>query len=96
MKHLLKFTEWQSITGKWHTGDVSSLGDKSNAWWHVPRMLDIPLTDYILLLRDKFNAYNFEYFSSSDLLLWDWKSYEDCHKFTLFVNREARKRNFLV
>lgn len=97
MSHLLKYTEWQSGTGDWYTGDVSKLSEDSNAWWHVPRMLNISLTDYILLLKDKFHAVDFKFFPENNcLLLWRWKNYNDCHNFTLFVNREAKKRKFFI
>ena len=96
MSHLMKYTEWQSITGKWHTGDVADLGHGSNFWWHPARMLNLELTDYILLLKDKFNAINFSYDINNNVLFWDWKDYKDCHTFTLFINREARKRKFFI
>ena len=96
MSHLLKFSEWQSPTGKWHCNDVSDLGAGSGYWWHVPRMLGIELPKYILFLKDKFNATNFSYSIEHDLLLWDWNNYDDCHKFVLFVNKEAKKRKFFI
>ena len=97
MSHLMKFTEWQSAgTGEWHTGDLSDLAHGSNYWWNVPRMLNISLTEYILLLKDKFNAFNFRYNSKTNVLFWSWPSYADCHSFTIFVNKEARKRKFFI
>lgn len=95
MSHLLKFTEWQS-GDKWHTGDTSDLAHGSNYWWNVPRMLGIELSDYILLLKNKFNATNFHYNPKYNVLLWDWNSYSDCHRFTLYVNKEAKNRQFFV
>ena len=96
MSHLMKFTEWQSPSGKWFTGDVSDLGNGSNYWWYPARMLGLELTDYILLLKNKFNAINFSYNSKYNVLFWDWENYKDCHNFTLFINKEARKRKFFI
>ena len=96
MSHLMKFTEWQSAGNKWHTGDVSNLALGSNYWWNVPRMLNMELTDYVLLLKNKFNAKNFTYTKESNVLLWDWENYADCHRFTIFVNTEAKKRKFFI
>lgn len=96
MSHLLKLTEWQTITGKWYTGDVSDLAAGSNNWWLIPRMLNVPLTDYILLLKDKFHANNFYYNMKQNFLTWDWPTRKECHNFTLYVNKEARKRKFFV
>lgn len=96
MSHLMKFTEWQSASGNWRSNDVSDLAHGSGYWWYVPRMLNMPLTDYVLFLKDNFNAVNFSYNPTYNVLLWDWLSYADCHRFTLFVNKEARKRRFFV
>ena len=93
--HVLKLTEWEQ-NGKWHTGDTSSLAKGSNYWWRVPRMLEMELTDYILMLRDTFHATNFTYNKERNVLLYDWPSYADCHRFTLFVNKEAKKRNYVI
>lgn len=95
MAHILKLTEWESVSG-WHTNDISDLANGSGNWWNIPRMLGISLTDYILLLKNKFNATNFVYFINENVLLWSWPSYMDCHKFTLYINKEAKKRNFLI
>ncbi len=95
MSHLLKYTEWETATG-WHCNDVSDLGAGSGYWWHVPRMLGMELTDYVLLLKDKFNAKNFHYNPKYNVLLWNWESYNDCHAFVLFVNKEARKRKYFI
>lgn len=95
MSHLLKLTEWESPTG-WHCNDVSDLANGSGNWWNVPRMLNIELTDYVLLLKNKFNAINFTYNTKSNVLSWLWKDYTDCHKFVLFINKEARKHKFFI
>lgn len=93
--HLLKFSEWESASG-WHCNDISDLANGSGNWWNPPRMLNISLTDYILLLKEKFNAYNFSYSKEKNVLLWSWKNYIDCHKFLLFINNEARKRKYFI
>lgn len=95
MSHLLKFTEWESPSG-WHCNDVSDLAHGSGYWWNVPRMLEISLTDYIILLKDTFHAFGFTYNKEANVLLWNWHNYSDCHAFVLFVNKEARKRKFFI
>lgn len=96
MAHLLKYSEWQNSIGKWYSGDVSNLAHGSNYWWHAPRMLQIPLTDFILLLKDKYKANVTSYCFESNVLIFNWDNYNDCHKFTLFINNEARKRKFFI
>ena len=95
MSHILKFSEWESATG-WHCNDISDLANGSGNWWNVPRMLNMDLTDYVLLLKNEFNAIDFYYKPEFNVLLWKWSSYADCHRFVLFVNREARKRKFFI
>lgn len=95
MAHLLKLSEWESATG-WHCGDVSDLAKGSGYWWHIPRMLDIPYTDYLLLLKDKYHARNFYYDADANVLSWTWESYADCHAFVLYVNKEARNKKFFI
>ena len=93
-KHIMKYTEWESVSG-WHTGDVSDLAHNSNSWWYPARLLGISPMDFVLLLKEKYHAYNFRYFSESNLLLWEWTK-QDCHAFTLLINRESKKRNFFI
>ena len=96
MSHILKYTEWQSPTGKWYANDVSDLSSGSGFWWHVPRMLNIELTDYILFLKNNFNVTYFHYTLEHNVLIWNWDNYIDCHNFVLYVNKEAKKRQFFV
>ena len=96
MSHILKYTEWQSPTGNWYANDVSDLAHGSGSWWHVPRMLQISLTDYILLLKNKYNATDFSYIKERNVLLWHWNNYNDCHKFILYINKEAKNRKFFI
>lgn len=91
----MKYTEWQSASGNWYSGDVTDLAHGSNFWWHPARMLNMELTDYILWLKNEFNAYSFFYNPESNILLWKWKK-EDCHKFTLFINKKARQYCFKI
>ena len=90
----MKYTEWES-NGNWHSGNITDLAHGSNYWWLPARMLNISPTDYILLLKNDFHAFDFRYFEKVNLLLWRWKK-EDCHKFTLWINRIARQRCFMI
>ena len=95
MKHILKYTEWESSSG-WHSGDISDLANNSNYWGLPAQMLGISLCNYILLLVNKFNAINLEYFEDKNLLFWQWKNYIDCHKFTQWINQQAKKNKFYI
>lgn len=95
MSHILKYTEWESVTG-WHCGDISDLAHGSNYWWIPARLLNISVTDYILLLKDKFKAKNFYYSKDKNVLLWTWESYNDCHQFCLYINKIAKNKKFFI
>ena len=95
MAHLLKLSEWESPTG-WHCNDVSDLARGSGYWWHIPRMLDISVTDYILLLKNQYHATDFHYNPDKNVLLWKWENYSDCHSFLLMVNKKAREKKFFI
>lgn len=90
----MKYTEWQNNLG-WLTGDVSDLGKGSNYWWYPARMLEIPIEDFLLLLK-KYNVSKVYYNKDANVLIYSWDNYSDCHKFTLFINAEAKKRNFVI
>ena len=96
MAHLYKTTEWQGGSGKWYCNDVADLTGPSAKWWTPARMLNMSLTDYILMLKNDFNAIIAGYCSDTDVLLFHWDKYSDCHKYVLFINKESRKRNFMA
>lgn len=96
MSHILKYSEWQSPSGVWYCNDTSDLAGLSSKWWIPARMLGISLTDYILLLKDEFNATIVKYNSDTDILIYHWKNYADCHRFLLWINRMSKKANFII
>jgi hypothetical protein len=98
---IFKMSEWES-GGTWHVANTDDLAHGSAQWWWPARMLNISLTDFILLLKDKYHAKNFQFFSyppqdkRNSLLLYSFDNYTDAHKFLLDMNREARKRKFVI
>ena len=96
MAHLYRCQEWQSPTGKWNCNDVQDLAGISGKWWVPARMLNLSLTDYILLLKNKFNATIVKYNKEIDFLNFHWESYTDCHRYVLWINAESRKRQFFI
>lgn len=94
MSHIMKYTEWES-NGNWYSRDVSDLAHNSDAWWLPARMFNISLTDYIKILKNDYHAFDFHYFQDENVLLWKW-NYNDCHRFTLWINREACNRKFMI
>lgn len=96
MAKLYKVTEWEDPLGKWWSNNVQELATISAKWWVPARMLNMSLTDYILMLKNEYNANIISYHPDSDVLIFNWTNYADCHKYTLFINAKARKLNYIV
>ena len=86
MAHIYHVSEWQSPTGRWHCNDVENLGNGSGYWWIPCRILDMQPTDFILLLKETFNASNFSYSEKSNVLLY----------YKNWINEMARKANAII
>lgn len=95
-KHLYKVSNWKSGSGRWYCNDVTDLAGISAKWWVPARFLNLSLTDYILLLKDKFNATIVQYYGPTDVLIFYWDNYEDCNKYTKWINAEARRANIML
>lgn len=96
MAHVYKVDEWQSPTGEWYCNDVQDLAGISGKWWVPARILNLSLTNFVLLLKDKFNANIKTYYEPTDVLIFSWEKYAECHKYVLWINSMARKVNFIV
>ena len=96
MAHLYKTVDWQGASGKWYCNDVSDLAGVSGKWWVPARMLGLSLPDYILMLKEKFNATIVKYNPETNYLHFYWEKYSDCHKYVLYINKESRNRKFMV
>ena len=96
MAHLYKTTIWQGSSGRWYCNDVTDLAGPSAKWWVPARMLGMKLTDYILLLKDSFNANIHEYNADTDVLIFSWDNQSDANKYKLWINSKAKKANFMV
>ena len=96
MAHLYKVSQWQSASGRWYCNDVADLAGPSAKWWIPARLLNISLNDYILLLKDRFNADIILYNEENDVLIFSWKKESDAHRYLLWINRKSREQKFMV
>lgn len=96
MSHVYKVSEWQGSSGKWYCNDTSDLAGIAGKWWIPARLLKMPLEEYILLLKETFNATIESYNDKTDVLIFYWEKYADCHKCLLWINSMSRKINFIV
>ena len=95
MAHVYKVSQWQGASGRWYCNDVADLAGPSAKWYTPARMLGISLCDYVLLLKDKFNASGFKYNEEKDVLIFSWEKESDAHRYLLWINKMARKANFM-
>lgn len=100
MAHLYKASEWQTPSGNWFVADTSDLANDSAAWWIPARFLNMTLEDYILLLKNEYKATIDKFYPNANngksLLTFHWDSYNNAHKYLLWVNRMARNGNWTI
>ena len=99
MAHMYKCSEW-NIGNKWYVADTSDLANDSAAWWIPARFLNLSLEDYILKLKDEFNANIVKFCPESNnnksLLIFNWDKYSDEHSYLLWINKMARHGNWTI
>lgn len=95
MTHILHYEEWED-NGKWVCGDVSALAANSNAWWYIPRMLEISPVEYVKLLINDFHVNYIHYRVKYNVLLFSFSSLDDCRKFKNYINKTAREKKFYI
>ena len=96
MEQLLKVTEWQGGSKRWHVADVHTwTGQRA-----IASVLDVgeDVGQFNEFLRDKYHAIIYSYDAYKDFLYFYWPEtdYKNAHQFKLDVNRIARKKNYLV
>ena len=97
MKSIYKASEWKSGR-KWYVADISDLANDSAAWWIPARILNLSLEDFVMLLKNEYNATIDGWYPESNngksLLTFSWFNYSDAHKYLLYINRVARNKNW--
>jgi len=99
---VFKAVEWKDGINRWHVADTSDLANDSAAWWIPARILNLPLTDFILLLKNEYKADIDGWFPESNngksllLISWSNENYSYAHKYLLYINRIARNKNWTI
>lgn len=96
MKHILKYVEWQGLSGDWYCNDTTDLNGIGSLWNTPAIMLGISAYDFVKLLLEKFKPTKVVYDKEWNVLVYSWKSQADMRKYKNWINAEARKRNFYV
>lgn len=95
MAHLYRMSEWQSGSGRWYVNDVEELTTDASRWWTPVRMLGITFNEYVLMLKDKFNAKHFSYTADVNVLIFSFDTQADARKFKNWINAQARKKQYM-
>ena len=97
---IYKASEWSNVPNQWQVGDVSDLGNDSNAWWIPARFLNLSLVEWIKKLINEFHATVTDFIPDANkgksLLLYHFKDYKDAHNYMLWLNRQARNHNWTI
>lgn len=94
-KAILKYTEWESVSG-WHCNDVSDLAGLAGMWWVPARMLGMAPVDYIQWLVDKYSPDQISFDGKTLLYSWKPENYHKMHAFVLYINKYARDHKFFI
>ena len=93
---LYKTDIWQGTSGKWYCNNISDLGKGSGLWYLPARVLGISPAEFIEFLLEKFEPDYYYYSEENNFFSYSWASQVKCNNWKLFINKEARKRNFQI
>ena len=96
MSHILKYSSWQGGSGNWYCNDVSDLGGQAGLWWVPAIMLGKTPSEYVQWLVDTYHPDHLSFDGKTLVYSWANEHYALMHKFLLYINLQARKKNFLV
>ena len=89
-------TEWQDSTGQWLVNDTTSMTSIAFNWWCPMRMLNLSVEEYYHLLADTYHATIHHYNPEYNVLIFTFDTQNDAKAFKNYLNKTAKKINFLV
>lgn len=96
MSHLYRTSEWEQ-NGHFYVNDIAELGTSCAGKWYVPaRMLGMKLEDYILMLKNEFNAQRMKYFAENDVFVFSFDTLKEARAYKNWINKQARDKNFII
>lgn len=96
MPTLLRYEPWDDGFGNYHVNDCTDLSSIRGLWWVPARMLGISPAEYVELLITRFKVDKIKYIQEADVLIYSWNSLQKARDFKNWLNKEARKRNFVI
>lgn len=94
---LYKSTEWISSSGKVHIQCEDLVGTGTN-WITPSRILEMQVTDFILMLKNEYNANIVPYKKDGKISFigYSWDSLTEARKYKNMINRVAREKKFQI
>ena len=96
MAKLLRYEEWQGISGDWYCNDTSNLSQGSGYWWLPARMMKLSPAQYIQWVIDNFHPDAISHSKDCSYVGFSWKNQNEMRKFKNKINALARQENFMI
>ena len=96
MSHLYVTSEWQGASGRWYVNDVTDFTSVACKWWAPVRLLNMTPIEYVLMLKNDFNASDFRYTKEKNVLIFSFATQTDARKYKNFINKKAREKQFIL
>ena len=94
---LYEVIDWQSTaSGLYYCSNVKDLAHGSGDWWLPARVLELSPAEFIKFLIENYKPDIIKYNAEKNFLYYAWSNYENCHKWKLYINRIARKKNYQI
>ena len=94
---LYKVSEWRSTaSGLYYCSNIDNMKNGSGSWWLLARVMQMSPADFIQHLIKEYKPDKIKYNPETNFLYFAWTSPENCHKFKLNINKQARKINFQI
>lgn len=95
MGTLVKFTEFQSVTGKWHIGYFGSFKAGMDNFVLPARAMQMRLDKYYEWVIENFDPI-IQTHNDKGFISFCWTDYSKAHKLLLELNRAARRTNLTI
>ena len=95
MAHLYETSIWQGGSDLWYVNDVKDLAGVSGKWWVPCRILGIAPVDYVKILIDEFKVAKISFNAEKNFLYFAWEKEADARRYKNWINKMARKANFI-
>ena len=94
---LYEVSEWQSTgSGLYYCNNVKDIAHGSGNWWIPARILNLTPAAFVEFLIKEYKPDKISYNEEKNFLYYAWTTPENCHKWKLYINKQARKVNYII